>query len=156
MQSAPTSASHHIPLPSPVTSSLAASPPGCGRFETYSTFLAFRPPQPQILITQKVISGVYPGVTTVELDTLAAETAASFTVKHPDYAVLAARISVSNLHKQTKKQFSEVMTTLYEYINPKNNKLCPMIADDTYATIMKHKDTLNSAIIYVRQRRPHF
>lgn len=60
----------------------------------------------QIMITQSVIQGVYPGVTTVELDTLAAETAASFTIKHPDYAILAARIAVSNLHKQTKKAFS--------------------------------------------------
>ena len=59
-----------------------------------------------VLITQKVIGGVYPGVTTIELDTLAAETAASFTTRHPDYAILAARIVVSNLHKQTKKNFS--------------------------------------------------
>ena len=54
----------------------------------------------------KVISGIYPGVTTVELDTLAAETAATMTTKHPDYAILAARIAVSNLHKETKKTFS--------------------------------------------------
>ena len=54
----------------------------------------------------KVIAGVYSGVTTVELDTLAAETAASLTTKHPDYAILAARIAVSNLHKETKKVFS--------------------------------------------------
>jgi ribonucleoside-diphosphate reductase subunit M1 len=59
-----------------------------------------------VVITQKVISGVYPGVTTAELDSLAAETAASLTTKHPDYAVLAARIAISNLHKQTKKNFS--------------------------------------------------
>ena len=57
-------------------------------------------------ITMKVISGVYPGITTVELDTLAAETSASMTTRHPDYATLAARIAVSNLHKETKKQFS--------------------------------------------------
>lgn len=61
---------------------------------------------PQVEVTQKVISGVYNGVTTVELDTLAAETAASMTTKHPDYATLAARIAVSNLHKETKKTFS--------------------------------------------------
>ena len=54
----------------------------------------------------KVISGVYNGVTTVELDTLAAETTATMTTKHPDYAILAARIAISNLHKETKKQFS--------------------------------------------------
>ena len=66
-----------------------------------------------VLITQKVIGGVYPGVTTVELDSLAAETAASFTTRHPDYSVLAARIVVSNLHKQTKKLFSDVMEDMY-------------------------------------------
>lgn len=60
----------------------------------------------------KVIAGVYSGVTTVELDTLAAETAASLTTKHPDYAILAARIAVSNLHKETKKLFSGKLSRL--------------------------------------------
>ncbi|KZF25807.1 ribonucleoside-diphosphate reductase large chain [Xylona heveae TC161] len=101
-------------------------------------------------ITQKVISGVYQGVTTVELDNLAAETAAYMTVTHPDYAILAARIAVSNLHKQTKKQFSAVISDLYHYINPKTKKHSPMISDATYQTIMKHADELNSAIVYDR------
>lgn len=60
----------------------------------------------QLSITLKVINGLYPGVTTVELDTLAAETAATMTIDHPDYAILAARIAVSNLHKETKKHFT--------------------------------------------------
>ena len=72
-----------------------------------------------VAITQKVISGVYQGVTTIELDNLAAEIAATMTTIHPDYAVLAARIAVSNLHKQTTKQYSKVSKDLYEYINPK-------------------------------------
>ncbi|EON62863.1 ribonucleoside-diphosphate reductase large chain [Coniosporium apollinis CBS 100218] len=101
-------------------------------------------------ITQKVISGVYQGVTTVELDNLAAETAAYMTVTHPDYAILAARIAVSNLHKQTKKQFSAVISDLYHYINPKNKKLSPMISKETYDTVMKHQEELNSAIVYDR------
>ncbi|KAF2100356.1 hypothetical protein NA57DRAFT_54449 [Rhizodiscina lignyota] len=101
-------------------------------------------------ITQKVISGVYQGVTTVELDNLAAETAAYMTVTHPDYAILAARIAVSNLHKQTKKQFSAVVTDLYNYINPKNRKPAPMISRETYDTVMKHAEELNSAIVYDR------
>ena len=71
------------------------------------------PPPLQVEVTQKVISGVYSGVTTVELDTLAAETAASMTTKHPDYAILAARIAVSNLHKETKKIFSGELVFLY-------------------------------------------
>ncbi|KAF1988095.1 hypothetical protein K402DRAFT_352927 [Aulographum hederae CBS 113979] len=101
-------------------------------------------------ITQKVISGVYQGVTTIELDNLAAETAAYMTVTHPDYAILAARIAVSNLHKQTKKQFSAVVADLYNYINPKNDKPAPMISDEIYNIVMKHAEELNSAIVYDR------
>ncbi|OQO02899.1 Ribonucleoside-diphosphate reductase large chain [Cryoendolithus antarcticus] len=101
-------------------------------------------------ITMKVIAGVYQGVTTVQLDDLAAETAAYMTVTHPDYAILAARIAVSNLHKQTKKQFSLVIQEMYDYVNPKNNKKSPMISDETYATVMKHAEELNSAIVYDR------
>ena len=101
-------------------------------------------------ITQKVISGVYQGVTTIELDNLAAETAAYMTVTHPDYAILAARIAVSNLHKQTKKQFSSVVSDLYYYVNPKNGKKAPMISDETFEVVMKHADELNSAIVYDR------
>jgi ribonucleoside-diphosphate reductase subunit M1 len=89
-------------------------------------------------------------VTTIELDNLAAETAAYMTTHHPDYAILAARIAVSNLHKQTKKSFSAVIHDLYTYINPKNDKPSPMISDDVYKTVMAHKDELDSAIIYDR------
>ncbi|KAK7097045.1 ribonucleoside-diphosphate reductase large subunit-like [Littorina saxatilis] len=101
-------------------------------------------------ITLKVINGLYPGVTTVELDNLAAETAATMTTKHPDYAVLAARIAVSNLHKETRKVYSEVMTDLYEWVNPKTGKHSPMISKETYDIIMKHESRLNSAIVYDR------
>jgi len=73
-------------------------------------------------VAMRVIEGLYDGVTTSELDTLAAENAATTTVTHPDYALLAARISVSNLHKNTKKTFSDVMTDLYEYVNPRTGK----------------------------------
>lgn len=101
-------------------------------------------------ITMKVISGLYPGVTTIELDNLAAETAATMTVKHPDYAKLAARIAVSNLHKETKKIFSDVMEDLYAWINPKNNKHCPMVSDTLLELVRKHSDRVNSAIVYDR------
>ncbi|KAJ4858831.1 ribonucleotide reductase [Trichoderma afarasin] len=103
-----------------------------------------------VAITQKVISGVYGGVTTVQLDDLAAETAAYMTVTHPDYAILAARIAVSNLHKQTKKQWSAVVSDLYHYVNPKNNRASPMISKDTYECVMRHKEELDSAIVYDR------
>ncbi|XP_026288554.1 ribonucleoside-diphosphate reductase large subunit [Frankliniella occidentalis] len=101
-------------------------------------------------ITLKVINGLYPGVTTVELDNLAAETAATMTTKHPDYAVLAARIAVSNLHKETKKSFSEVMHDLYNIYNEATKLKSPMISDFHYEVITKNADRLNSAIIYDR------
>ncbi|XP_072432798.1 ribonucleoside-diphosphate reductase large subunit [Chiloscyllium punctatum] len=101
-------------------------------------------------ITMKVIQGLYSGVTTVELDTLAAETAATMTTKHPDYAILAARIAVSNLHKETKKVFSEVMEDLYNYVNPLTNSHSPMISKETLEIVLENKDRLNSAIIYDR------
>merc|ERR1712226_1005974 len=76
----------------------------------------------------KVISGLYPGVTTVELDELAAETAATMTTKHPDYAILAARIAVANLHKETKRRFSEVMEDLHAWVNPSTGLHSPMVS----------------------------
>ncbi|KAF4988488.1 hypothetical protein FGRMN_9739 [Fusarium graminum] len=103
-----------------------------------------------VAITQKVISGVYGGVTTVQLDDLAAETAAYMTVTHPDYAILAARIAVSNLHKQTKKQWSSVVSDLYHYVNARNGKPSPMISKETYECVMRHKEELDSAIVYDR------
>ena len=103
-----------------------------------------------ITVTQKVVSGLYEGITTAMLDTLAAETAAYMTVKHPDYAILAARIAVSNLHKETRKTFSDVVQDLYDYINPKNDTHSPMISDKVYKVIMDNTERLNSAIIYDR------
>jgi len=101
-------------------------------------------------VARKVIEGLYDGVTTSELDNLAAETAASLTTKHPDYALLASRIAVSNLHKNTIKSFSETMSRLYHYIDPKTGKPAPLIADDVYSVIQAHADTLDSHIIYDR------
>lgn len=103
-----------------------------------------------VAITQRVISGVYQGVNTIELDNLAAETAAYMTTIHPDYAILAARIAVSNLHKQTTKQYSQVSKELYDYVNPKTGLHSPMISKETYDVIIKHADELNSAIVFDR------
>jgi ribonucleoside-diphosphate reductase alpha chain len=103
-----------------------------------------------IEIAKKVIIGIYNGVPTTELDNLAAETAASFTTKHPDFAVLAARIAVSNLHKNTTKSFSETASLLYNYIDNKTGDKAPLIADDVYAIIQQHADQLNASIIYER------
>jgi len=101
-------------------------------------------------ITFKVINGLYPGVSTVELDNLAAETAATMTTKHADYAVLAARIAISNLQKETKKHFSDVMQALYDYVNPKTGKHSPMISPQIYKIIKENSAKLNSAIVYDR------
>ncbi|EYC12394.1 hypothetical protein Y032_0047g1457 [Ancylostoma ceylanicum] len=103
-----------------------------------------------VLVAMKVIGGLYKGVSTVELDNLAAETAASMTTQHPDYAILAARIAVSNLHKKTGKVFSEVMKKLYEFRHPSTGEHSPMISKETYDIIMKNADRLNSAIVYDR------
>ncbi|MEZ5006722.1 MAG: ribonucleoside-diphosphate reductase subunit alpha [Chitinophagales bacterium] len=105
--------------------------------------------QPQA-IAKSVIQGLYDGVTTTELDNLAAETAASMSVIHPDYAMLAARIAVSNLHKNTKKAFSRTIEDLYNYIDPKTNKKAPLIADDVFEVIMKNRDKLDAAVIHHR------
>jgi ribonucleoside-diphosphate reductase alpha chain len=101
-------------------------------------------------IAKVVIQGIYDGIPTTELDNLAAETAASLTTKHPDYAILAARIAVSNLHKNTKKSFSETIADLYHYVNPKTGEPAPLIADDVYQIVMKNADRLDSAIVYNR------
>lgn len=101
-------------------------------------------------ITLKVINGLYCGVTTQELDNLAAETAATLTTNHGDYAILAARIAVSNLHKETKKVFSEVVSDLYNYVNKETGKLSPMISQYHYEVVQKNAERLNSSIIYDR------
>ena len=103
-----------------------------------------------IEIAKKVIIGIYNGVPTTELDNLAAETAASFTTKHPDFAVLAARIAVSNLHKSTIKSFSETSTLIYNYVDGKSGEKAPLLADDVYDIIQQNADRLNAAIIYER------
>ncbi len=101
-------------------------------------------------VAKKVIQGIYDGVSTSDLDNLAAEIAASLTTKHPDYALLASRIAISNLHKNTKKSFSAVMKDLYTYVNPKNGQKAPLVARDVYKIIEKNADLLDSTIIYDR------
>lgn len=103
-----------------------------------------------VKVAMRVIEGLYDGVTTSELDNLAAETAASMTISHPDYAQLAARIAVSNLHKNTKKSFSETMTDMYHYVNPRTGTAAPLLADDVFEIIQKNAQVLDSTIIYNR------
>lgn len=103
-----------------------------------------------VKVAMRVIEGLYDGVTTSELDNLAAEIAATMTTAHPDYAKLAARISVSNLHKNTKKSFFETMKDLYEYINPRTGKKAPLLSDEVFKVIAENADKLDSTIIYNR------
>ena len=103
-----------------------------------------------VRVAMRVIEGLYDGVTTSELDNLAAEIAATMTTTHPDYAKLAARISVSNLHKNTKKSFSETMEDLYKYVNPRTKKKAPLLSDEVYEIIKKNSEKLDSSIIYNR------
>ena len=101
-------------------------------------------------VAMRVIEGLYDGVTTSELDNLAAEVAATMTVQHPDFALLASRISVSNLHKNTDKSFSDTMEKLYKYIDPKTGEEAPLLATDVFEIIKTNTDVLDSSIIYDR------
>ncbi|WP_018341965.1 ribonucleoside-diphosphate reductase subunit alpha [Cytophaga aurantiaca] len=101
-------------------------------------------------VAKRVIDGLYDGVTTEVLDHLAAETAASMTTKHPDYATLAARIAVSNLHKKTSKSFANTMKRLYTYVDAKTGENASMISNEVYEFIRKNASILDSAIIYDR------
>ncbi|MBL4669868.1 MAG: ribonucleoside-diphosphate reductase subunit alpha [Flavobacteriales bacterium] len=101
-------------------------------------------------VAMRVIEGLYDGVTTSELDNLAAEVAATMTVQHPDFALLASRIAVSNLHNATDKSFSTTMEKLYTYVDPKTNEKAPLLATDVHEIIQKNADRFDSAIIYDR------
>jgi ribonucleoside-diphosphate reductase alpha chain len=101
-------------------------------------------------VAQKVIAGVAPDIKTSVLDQLAMETAASLTTKHPDYSVLAARIAITALHKETKKSFSETVEDLYKYVNPKTGKKSPIVSESFYKIVRKYADELDSAIVHSR------
>lgn len=101
-------------------------------------------------VAKKTIEGIYDGVLTTELDNLAAETAASLTTTHPDYAILASRIAVSNLHKNTTKSFSQTMRKLHNYVDQASGKKMPLIADDVMQIINENAELLDSTIIYDR------
>lgn len=101
-------------------------------------------------VAKKVIEGIYEGVATTELDNLAAETAASLATRHPDYALLASRIAISNLHKNTLKSFSETMKLLYNYVDDASGKKLPLIAEDVWAVIDANAEILDSSLIYDR------
>lgn len=101
-------------------------------------------------VAMKVVSGIYDGVTTTELDNLAAETSASMTTKHPDYATLAARIAISNLHKNTLKSFSGTMKMMYQYLDPKTGENASLVSKETWKVIQANAALLDSSIIYDR------
>jgi ribonucleoside-diphosphate reductase alpha chain len=103
-----------------------------------------------VKIALRVIDGVYDGVKTTELDNLAAEVAATNAVSHPDYASLASRIAVSNLHKATKKSFAETMEDLYQYVDPVTGENASLIAEDVIEIVRSHAALLDSQIIYDR------
>ncbi|MEX0813392.1 MAG: ribonucleoside-diphosphate reductase subunit alpha [Chitinophagales bacterium] len=125
------------------------------RINKLSYSLARKYVQP-VEIAKSVIQGIYDGISTTQLDNLAAETAASMTTVHPDYAILAARIAVSNLHKNTQKSFSKTVKDLYNYVDPKTGQKAALIADDVYEIVSKNADKLDSAIIYERDYQYDF
>ena len=101
-------------------------------------------------VAQKVIEGIMPDIKTQVLDQLAMETAASLATKHPDYSILAARLAITNLHKETKKSFSETVTDLYKYIDPKTGKHSPIVSENFHNIVKKHADEIDSAIVHSR------
>ena len=103
-----------------------------------------------VKVAMRVIEGLYDGVSTSELDNLAAETAASMTIAHPDYAQLAARIAISNLHSNTKKSFSETMNEMFHYVNPRTNLEAPLLSEEVHKVIMENAEFLDSHVIYTR------
>lgn len=98
-------------------------------------------------ISQKVVSGVYQGITTVELDNLAAETAAYMTTSHPDFAVLAARIVISNLQKETDDKFSNVIEKLYHHVHPKLKQPNPLISKELYEVVKANAEKIDATIV---------
>lgn len=103
-----------------------------------------------VMVALKVIEGIYEGISTSELDTLAAEVAATLTTRHPDYALLASRIAISNLQKNTRKSFSQTISLLYHYQDPKTKRSAPLISDEVHAIVQEHAEKLDAALIYDR------
>ena len=101
-------------------------------------------------VAQKVIAGVTPDIKTSILDQLAVETAATLATRHPDYSVLAARLAITALHKETKKSFSQTVKDLYSYVNPKTGKKSPIVSENFYAIVKKYSEELDSAIVHSR------
>ncbi len=103
-----------------------------------------------IAVAAKVIEGIYDGITTSELDNLAAEVAAMLTTEHPDYALLASRIAISNLQKNTLKSFSQAICELYHYVDSKTGKKSPLISEEVFSIVKKNAELLDASIIYDR------
>ena len=101
-------------------------------------------------VAKKVIAGIYDRVSTVELDNLAAEITATMSTQHPDYAILAARIAISNLHKVTSKSFSNTMKRLYTYVDPKTGESASLISKDVYRVIKANAALLDETVDYER------
>lgn len=101
-------------------------------------------------VAKKVIAGVYDGVTTRELDNLAAETAASLTRIHPDYSILAARIALTSIKKETKKSFKETVEDLYNYVDPKTQEHAPLVSEELLEVVKNNYKKIESMIIHDR------
>jgi ATP cone domain len=103
-----------------------------------------------IVVAQKVVQGVYPGVTTSQLDELASETAASCSTQHPDFAKLAARISISNMHKNTEESFSKVISKAFGHIHPKTKQPAPLVSEQLFKVVEANKEKIEGAIKHDR------
>lgn len=99
-----------------------------------------------VVVTQKVVAGLHSGVTTAELDELAAEICFAMTTQHPEYGILAARLVVSNMHKQLPQSFSETMRQLYEHMEPVTGAHAPLVSKEFLDVVERHAERLDAAI----------
>lgn len=103
-----------------------------------------------VQVAKRTINGLFDGITTDELDNLSAEVSAYMTSVHPDYARLAGRIAVANLHRSTSDSFFETFETLYNYQNEFTGEKQPLISKEIFDFAMEHKDRISAEIAYSR------
>ena len=100
-------------------------------------------------LVMKVIDQLYDTISTGKIDELAAEQCAAMSTNHPDYAILAGRISISNHQKNTDPLFTNVIKKLYEFNNSKGENK-PLISQNLFEFTQKYHDEINSMIDHNR------
>jgi ribonucleotide reductase alpha subunit len=100
-------------------------------------------------LVMKVIDQLYDTIPTAKIDELAAEQCASLSTNHPDYASLAARITISNHQKNTDPSFFKVVDKLHTFRNI-HDKNTPLVSNELYLFVNKFGDQIDAMIDYNR------